>query len=290
MHKRISSRWHDILAALFAWGILKGFQALFTSVEPVATFLKATGEEFANHYDIYSVAISIMAPILLRLLQRARMIYRQGKNAEAIGLFYCNMQADQDSRGKSRQLLMDKGAASTDIAIVGATGLNTFAEENSPLYKAVQHCQGTVKIILAYPFGDGVTRRANQLRDMSLGKYRKEIHDALRYLRDGRFAAASIQIKMYQEAPFWKAIFVSDCVWVQQYPPDDHVADAPCFAYSKQPDGSGLFMHHYRRWVRMWNSKRLGTVDLEAGTVSFNYQRADPTTLPLWEPPPDQED
>jgi hypothetical protein len=95
---------------------------------------------------------------------------------------------------------------------------------------------------------------------------------------------------MYQEAPFWKAIFVSDCVWVQQYPPDDHVADAPCFAYSKQPDGSGLFMHHYRRWVRMWNSKRMGTVDLEAGTVSFNYQRADPTTLPLWEQPQNQKD
>ncbi|MDD3311306.1 hypothetical protein [Pseudodesulfovibrio sp.] len=284
MQKRSHSLFNDIFAAFLAWAILKGLQVLFTSVTSLGDLILAFGQEFYTHYDVYSIIISISAPILLRFIQHARLLHRNGRNAEAIGLFYCNMHADESSREQSNQLLRNKGMESTDIIIVGATGYNTFVAKDSPLHDSVRSCKGTVRVILAYPFSEGVARRAEQL-NTTPDAYREEIHKTLAYLRDQHFAAACIRIKMYQEAPFWKALFVSDCVWVQQYPPDQHVADAPCFAYFKQMDGNGLYMHHYRRWVRMWNSRRMGAVDLDEGTVSFRYQRADPITLPLWTAP-----
>jgi len=266
----------SVLMAVVVFVLMKGVHSFFDFV---------ASKDFEYIKDIISLvrsssfvsfAVSILVPAFIYRTHIKQDLLIKGRNAEEMGLFYSSMNADDESRQLSLDMMKKSGIRSQNVRIAGATGWNTFGHAESPLHEAVKNCENRLEIILAYPWSNGVKERVLELCQhpskyrKELKRYRKEILDTLVMLQTSNLKAADVKVLLYSYAPFWKANIFDKHAWVQSYPAKKHVDEAACFAYEKVQ--TGIFEEHSKRFTLLTKSPMMYPVDLEKGTVALRAE------------------
>lgn len=226
-----------------------------------------------NFIDTNQVVIKIVVTFFvlfsIQLLARFKKHFKRGSVSIASGMFFYCHNKDHKSLSKSKLFLTKASMGCSNIVIFGATGWNTFGNPNSPLYNSITNCNDA-KILLAYPLGDGVKQRATHL-GMNVKDYKNEIYDSITFLEKLRNGGIRINLKMYEDYPSWKFVVLEQYVWIQQYPPNDHVENSPSYAFEKtvKDNVESIYGHYYRHCLKYWDNKYIGIYNFENGHLEF---------------------
>jgi|GEM_PF-5171394 hypothetical protein len=281
---------HRYLAHILIWAsslfIILTFKALINNWQHPLV-LKIIGWCAANMTAGYyerTIELIILV-MLLTLFYAARRIiidYKVSKLAKAAGLFYCSTNCNDDERAKSDTFLQEQSSECGIIYISCSTGYDTFARPSTPLYNALKNCH-TIRVLLAHPDKSGLSQRASKLK-IGLEEYKGYVNDSIRYLKEIRSDGITVELKAYEEVPFWKLIYMEPHhMWVQQYPLEEHVQKSTNYAFERKPKldiwpirilnkihiysgslpGSTICDFMVRQFNKMWNRKNLAVYNFE---------------------------
>ncbi|MGD0282804.1 MAG: hypothetical protein ABSB95_10620 [Dissulfurispiraceae bacterium] len=190
--------------------------------------------------------------------------------AKKAGLFYYSLNKTTNSLTDAKDFLIDRGSDASMIRILGATGWDTFGNDDSPLRAAIENCN-QIEIILLNPLSDIIEQRAGDIGGRP-GEYRAEIYKSilkLKSIRDKGDGCHRVTLKFYKRYPTWKFIILDRCLWVQRYPTNTHVKYAPCYAFMKLSDKAGFFDPFSDNFDSLWNSERIGTYNFDTCIVTY---------------------
>lgn len=213
----------------------------------------------AKFIEDYRILIDIINTVIFFILIKLiTILYRhckKGSAADAAGLFFCSSNGNKRQMEKSDSYLYITSQKSKILYISGATGWETFGSDHAPLHKAI-HTAKEVKILLFNPSSPDLPKRALDVGIDSIA-YRQEIIDSISFLKTAHLKNKKIEVKFYNNYPFWKYIFLDECAWVWQYPPDAHVNTSPCYAFKKAAKGNiGMYEHMLAQFNKRWSSHR----------------------------------
>jgi len=221
-----------------------------------------------NHPYILRTIIAVITYIFFVAAIRGVRHIKRGNISIASGIFYYCLNTKKRHLKKSEKFLKEKSKGCNTITIFGASGWETFGGPNSPLNEALKTCQ-EVRILLVHPLSNGVTKRAIDL-GMTIDTYRSEIYQSINFLKWLRLQGCHIELKMYESYPLWKLILLEHYTWIQQYPPDEHVKNSPCYAFERIPTNMrSIHNHLYRQCLGYWDSTSLGTFNFTTDLLEF---------------------
>lgn len=135
--------------------------------------------------------------------------------------------------------------------IMGATGLKTFAQKDSPLNEALHQFNGSVRILLLNPEADACRQRASSVQQ-KLNSYKAEIRQATKFCESLAAEGKSIELRYYDWPPTWKVILTTGSFWLQHYEQRRHVEEAPVITGYATQGGRDLYGGYYAYFDRMF--------------------------------------
>ena len=143
------------------------------------------------------------------------------------------------------------GAENPILNILGATGIDTFGKEGSPLWDCIGKYGGDIRIILMSPDSEFLTERANDV-GMSEGAYREEINSALAQIEKWQRSGRRVSHRTYDSPPNWKLILTNKLAWVQYYRHRMHVQETPVYQFYATFGETGLYHVFNDEFARIW--------------------------------------
>ena len=179
------------------------------------------------------------------------------------------------------ETLIEQITISNQIKILGSTGYNTFANDDSFLNNNFNDFTGEIKVMLLNP---GITDPNNfndigtdcsfedfkalltpevpkeiQNRAFDIGttcdKYIEEIYESIVYLKKLREAGRFIELKFHQGPLIWKLIISGQYMWLQHYMPRIHVHKCPVYGIYKTNPDTTIYNSFDMIYSRLWNSE-----------------------------------
>ena len=139
------------------------------------------------------------------------------------------------------------------LYILGANGIDTFGDQNSPLYEVMQGSHVEMKIVLIDPGSPELDGRSRAV-GIDPAEYRRAIRTSERRLRELKKQHHSIDGRFYNGQPNWKLIITTTTVWVQYYiPGGQHVNETPVWRFDATPEGDGLYHLFRMEFDRIWH-------------------------------------
>lgn len=253
-----------ILTLSFSW-LVKNWET-----ELVVNKIKKTSDFLDTNLHFIEPVLTLTIFVFFATLGRVIKHYRRGSLAIAAGMFFYSRNLKERQVNESEKFIRKEANECAHIHIMGASGWNTFGKPDSPLHQGLKTCN-EAEIILLYPLSPALTKRA---RDISQGteEYKQEIYNSLQYINELRGEGDNperIKVRMYQSYPGWKYIFLGRYVWVQKYPPGDHVRNSPCYAFQRSPNEIGIYGQLFEQFKRRWESYRLGRYNFETDMLEL---------------------
>ncbi len=216
------------------------------------------------HPHVFSCVLAVILILIFQLI----IIARKGLLANKTGIFFYSPNNNNKALKKSNNFLKSNGAVTRKLYILGATGLKTFAETEAPLYNSLQKCP-EVKIILANPNSEAIEKRCDQLKDIDIEEYKREISDTLTKLTELHKVNDNIKVKFYSSEMLWKLIIIDNYVWVQQYSPSKHVKNTSCYAFELTDNNNYEDIYNYldKQFIKRWESNRLKIYDFASKSI-----------------------
>lgn len=212
---------------------------------------------FLGHYLIWiDTGLTLAIITLIYLTKIIIRHYKKGVMATASGIFFYSPNNSKRTIEKGEKFLKEKSIECTHIYTMGATGWDTFGDQDSPLHESLDSCHET-QIILLSPLSDNLKKRAKDVKQ-DKNKYKNEICKSINYLAALRAKGPNperIKLKFYTTYPGWKYIFIEPYVWVQYYSLDDHVKNAPVYMYENVT--KGIYRNLLDQFSTRWNSRWL---------------------------------
>ena len=139
------------------------------------------------------------------------------------------------------------------LDILGANGVDTFADVASPLYDVLARFKnGPIRVILAFPDRRTVTGRALNV-GTNARDYVKAIIKSQSRLRELKSHHLSVDGRYYKGEPNWKLIITSRTAWMQYYEPGGpHVDQTPVYRFDASDEGQGLYHLFKLEFERIW--------------------------------------
>ncbi|MDH5229740.1 MAG: hypothetical protein OEY38_06755, partial [Gammaproteobacteria bacterium] len=120
-----------------------------------------------------------------------------------LNIFLSNSGENEDQINIEKKLATS-AANSRTIKILGATGFNTFGNNGSFLFDALQNCTGTISVILLDPSEEN---ESAEMRAKALGldftDYRKEIVRSVNMLAELKRKGKRVNLYFYKHLPLW---------------------------------------------------------------------------------------
>ncbi len=114
--------------------------------------------------------------------------------------------------------------------------------------------------MLLNPKSNAVDERAKNL-NLSSEEYRKQIEESIKFLKKLQTQGKKVEIKLYNNYPFWKFIILDRYIWIQQYPKNKHVQDSPCYAFFRLEKGEKgekcLYSYFKQHFLNKWKKETL---------------------------------
>ncbi|MBU1901880.1 hypothetical protein KKG82_05980 [Patescibacteria group bacterium] len=158
---------------------------------------------------------------------------------------------DED-RQADWQVCVDKIKEASTLKILGATGWETFAEDGSPLHKAVLSFPGEIKVLLMSPEAECLEKRVSSLGDVSKSDYIAQINKTIDFCKLLRKKSIKIHLKLYDQHPIWKMVIADGFLWLQHYRDRTHVDQTPVYGVYANKEETSLYYPlsevFYKRW------------------------------------------
>lgn len=213
-------------------------------------------------------ALVIVLIISFHIITRVIGHFKRGGMAIASGMFFYSPNHNNKTIEEGEKFLKEKSIECTHIYTMGATGWDTFGDNNSPLHTSLESCHET-QIILLSPISDNLEKRAKDI-DQDRDEYKNEICKSIHFLTTLRAKGANperIKLKFYSSYPGWKYVFIEPYVWVQYYSSDDHVKNTPVYMYENVP--KGIYRHLLDQFSKRWNSHWLWPYNFEIKEIEY---------------------
>ena len=174
------------------------------------------------------------------------------------------------SRRKERDM-RKKIASARDVYIMSVTG-DTFSSENSELQKTLDLAY-EIRVMLANPYGKGFASRAQSLDDTEamLEAYRQETEMSIAYLRKLAVVGKKVELRFYEDPPFWKLVVTGEYVWVQFCHDGHEVKTQPEYVFGLQHGNPqrGFFAPFYKYFLDQWNDARHPEFNFETNELVY---------------------
>ncbi|QLA21181.1 hypothetical protein [Desulfolutivibrio sulfoxidireducens] len=228
-------------------------------------YASMTAKFIEDYRSLIDIANTVVFFVGIKVIAMIYTHCKKGSAADAAGLFFCSPNGNIKQMEKSNSYIYIISQKSRKLHIAGATGWETFGDIHSPLHKAI-HVSRDIKILLFNPVSKDLAKRASDV-GLDAKKYKQEILDSISFLKTIN-ARKKIQLKFYNNYPFWKYIFLDDCAWVWQYPPDAHVNTSPCYAFKKSSGTNlGMYEHMLAQFEKRWSSHRFYVYNFATGRL-----------------------
>lgn len=115
---------------------------------------------------------------------------------------------------------------------LGATGWDTFANEDAPLHTLFKTFENKIRVILMDPESLFLEDRAYEV-NMRPMDYRDEIIKSIDFLTWlHRAGPARVELKLYSAPPNWKMVISTQTLWLQRYRRSNHVEGCPVYMFN----------------------------------------------------------
>lgn len=146
-----------------------------------------------------------------------------------------------------------------DLTIKAVTGYGTFAAADGALRDMIEDCY-ELRVMLLHPYSPGAEAYAAAHADPSatLAAIRREVAASITALRRLQGPGKNIQLKFYEEPPFWKLVFIGEHVWVRCCHGTRDTGKFPEYVFALQPEKPtrGFFPAFYTHFLAQWNDSR----------------------------------
>lgn len=178
------------------------------------------------------------------------------------------------SRWKERDM-RKKIVSVRDINIMSITGYDTFSSENNNLQKTLEQAY-EIRVMLANPYSKGLASRTQSLDDPEtmLQCHRQETAVSIAYLRKLAAAGKKVELKFYEEPPFWKLVVTGEYVWVQYCHDGREVKTQPEYVFGLQHSfpQRGFFAPFYKYFLDQWNDSRHPEFNFETSELIYRNE------------------
>src|SRR5216117_1554731 len=174
------------------------------------------------------------------------------------------------SRRRERALIRQLPAP-RDAFVLTLTGYDTFVADDSLLRGAIGKAY-EIRVMLVNPVGKALRERAESLPpEITVLTLHTEIKAAIGYLSALRKFGKKVQLKFYDEEPFWKLIVLGDYVWVQHCHSGFQVRQQPEYVFALQhgEPRHGLFVPFYMVFLNQWNDARQPEYDFDTHELVY---------------------
>ena len=174
------------------------------------------------------------------------------------------------SRRRERALIGQLPAPRDAFALTLA-GYDTFVADDS-LLRGVIGKAYEIRVMLVNPVGKALRERADTLPpEITVLTLHTEIEATIGYLSGLRKFGKKVNLKFYDEEPFWKLIVLGDYVWVQHCHSGFAVTEQPEFVFALQhrEPRHGLFVPFYMVFLNQWNDARHPEYDFDTNELVY---------------------
>src|SRR5437667_6083523 len=174
------------------------------------------------------------------------------------------------SRRRERALIGQLPAPRDAFALT-LTGYDTFVADDS-LLRGVIGKAYEIRVMLVNPVGKALRERADTLPpEITVLTLHTEIEATIGYLSGLRKFGKKVNLKFYDEEPFWKLIVLGDYVWVQHCHSGFAVKQQPEFVFALQhrEPRHGLFVPFYMVFLNQWNDARHPEYDFDTNELVY---------------------
>lgn len=169
-----------------------------------------------------------------------------------------------------------KIASVRDVYVMSITGFDTFISENSKLRQTLDMAF-EIRVLLANPYGDGIISRAQATDnpEATLQAFRMETEVSIAYLRKLSLAGKKIQLRFYNDPPFWKLVVTGEYVWVQYCNAGHEIKSQPEYIFGLQHDNPkrGFFEPFYKCFLDQWNTTRHPEFNFETSELIYRNEQ-----------------
>jgi hypothetical protein len=146
-----------------------------------------------------------------------------------------------------------------DLTIKAVTGYGTFAADDSVMRTIIDDCY-ELRVMLLDPYGPSAEAYAAAHTDpqATLAEIRREVAASIAALRRLQGPGKTIVLKLYEEPPFWKMVFIGEHVWVRCCHGTRDGDKFPEYVFALQPKKPmrGFFAAFYTDFLNQWNDPR----------------------------------
>src|SRR6266568_4676960 len=174
------------------------------------------------------------------------------------------------SRRRERALVRQLPAA-RDAFVLTLTGYDTFVAHDSLLRGVIEKAY-EIRVMLVNPVGKALRERADSVPpESTVLTLHTEIEATIGYLSGLRKFGKKVNLKFYDEEPFWKLIVLGAYVWVQHCHSGFAVREQPEFVFALQhrEPRHGLFVPFYMVFLNRWNDARHPEYDFDTNELVY---------------------
>lgn len=230
------------------------------------TFFKAEFKGL-DYSALLASAREVLSPVLIAVLLsgyvyqlRRRAILQQevrskDETLRQLGMALVSRHATQEEKDRDWDWLKSglKADETSKLSIMGATGLETFAESDAPLNKTLKEHLGSIRVLLLLPYSKGFNKRVKEL-GVNEQAYCEEILESLDKLKRLQTKyEKNIEVKLYSEITVWKMIWTPSLLWLQSYAPKEHVNNMPVYGLKNSNDKKSLYATFCAIYEKRWS-------------------------------------
>lgn len=159
--------------------------------------------------------------------------------------------------------LLLASTAKSELSILGATGVETFASAECPLGNVLRKYDGPIRVLLIAPESFAFHKRVEDI-ETNAAVYADEIEDAIEFCcalkkRRGR----NIELRLYEDIATWKMLLTNKQVWLQHYKKGVEVDDMPMYCFIPLEGEPNLHEAFESEFDRRWALNEGRKVDLD---------------------------
>jgi hypothetical protein len=159
-----------------------------------------------------------------------------------------------------------------DVAILSITGHGTFAASDAPLNHVLRECY-EIRVMLLNPYSTAAAAYVGAHADpaAALDRFRSELQASIACLKRLRAEGKQVDLKLHDDAPFWKLVFTGEHAWVRCCHDGRSFEQNPEYVFELQAGKPhhGFFPAFYTYFLNQWNDPQHPECNLDSDELIY---------------------
>ena len=222
--------------------------------------------DFFESYPFHLLLVPITVMMIYSIItcvfwgdshQNSKEVIEKVILVESFGALMFSDREGQEQHERDWQIFLQRiqDENPSTIRILGASGCETFYQEQSPLHELVKNFSGSVQVLILDPESSCIVDRAKSI-DVKVSDYRSETKKSLNYLKKLRETKEMLSVKLYSHLPNWKMVVTDKYLWLQYYSSESHVDDTVVYMIYKNNNNQSLYTPFLYEFNRLWEAAK----------------------------------